>query len=175
VVVVYLSLTFFLVLLVFVFRNHKVNVTTKTNKVIKTVMVVNKDTGQTLVTDSGQTPESYNSSSYVTILGLNKLAPAGMTISQVQLVSSILTNYININLKRQYTQASILNSGFTSTSSSLSAQLKLGNSQTIVNLNIDYQNPSDIEVIISGGTNGTYYDYNSGEQTVTFSYPQATQ
>lgn len=133
---------------------------------IRTVITVNKDTGQTIISDPGQGPQTYGSSNYVIILGANKLMPAGMTEDQFNLAENLITSYVNSQLKRQFTQVSILNSGFTNTSASLSGKLRLGDSQTVLNLSILYPNFMNVEVKISSSTDNPYYSYDSGIQTV---------
>ena len=132
----------------------------------KAVVTINKDTGQTIIDYPNQGPQTYGSSNYVVILGANKLIPAGMTDNQFNSVEGFITNYINFQLKRKYTQVSILNDGFRSTTTSISAKLRLGNSQTLLNLTILYPTITQDEVKISSTPANPYYTYDSGLQTV---------
>lgn len=136
------------------------------NNVGKAVITVNKGTGQTIITDPNQTPETYGSNQNVTILGANKLMPAGMTEPQLLLVGTLLKNYVNNQLQRKYTQVSILNDGFTNTNTQITAKLLLGNSQDILNMTILYPSFSSLELIISSDTNGALYNYDSGLQNL---------
>ena len=131
---------------------------------------VNKDTGQTVVTDPNQGPEMYDSQ-YVTILGTDKFISAGMTEDQLNLTNSLVTNYINHQLKRAYTQVAFLNDGFSFNGSDIKSQMRLGNSNLLLSVDITYASFSEIEIKITSSFNSSTYNYDSGHQLVASPTP----
>jgi hypothetical protein len=133
---------------------------------------INKDTGQTVINMPNQEPEKGGTSNQVTALGTSKFLDAGMTTAQFTLTIQLLTTYVHQQLHSQYQQVAILNNGFKSALNNIYAQMRLGNSKILVNLDINYYNLYTVDLKITGpsGT-GTTYNYDSGAQTA----PQPAQ
>ena len=126
---------------------------------------VNKDTGQTIINTPNQTAEKGGNSNQVTALGSNKFLAAGMTEAQFSLTTQLLTNYVNQNLHSKYQQVAILNSGFKSTGNNIYAKMRLGNSNILLNLNINYYNLTVVDLKVTDPAGDNAYSYDSGPQT----------
>ena len=128
-------------------------------------VTINKDTGQNVINTPNQKPENGSGAKQVSVIGSGKfITTAGMTVGQTTLAESLIENYVINQLGGQYSQVSILNNGFKSSGNQLSSQIRLGNSNILLNLTINYSNLTNVEVIISSPTNNTYYHYDSGTQ-----------
>jgi len=128
-----------------------------------TIKTINKDTGQTIITDPNQSPEQNKGSGNVTVLGTDKLINSGMTSSQLTLFNKLINDYINIQLGKKYSQVAILNNGYKSDGNNITAQMRLGTSSNLVNLSVKYTDLYNIQVKISYN-NDKYYLYDSGIQ-----------
>jgi hypothetical protein len=133
----------------------------------KLVVSINKDTGQTIIDAPNQQPEDGGGNDVVTILGDGKFITYGMTDAQFVLAKQLITNYVNGQLGRKYTQVSILNAGFLSTGTEDSAKMRLGTSSTLLDLNISYTDLVNVDVTIKDPNGNSTYYYTSGEQTVS--------
>lgn len=127
-------------------------------------VTTNKDTGQTIISDPNQAPENFGGGSYVTILGANKLLNVGMNQAEFTLAENLITSYINRQLKRQYTQVAILNDGFTISGTTISAKMRLGTSDKLLNLKITFRQLQYVQVKISDPAGNSHYSYDSGVQ-----------
>ncbi len=126
---------------------------------------INKDTGQTIVYYPHRTPEhgGGNNQDTTLVLGLDKLLNAGMTQDQMELTKSLLKGYV-YKLPHKYTQVAILNNGFSSTGTKISAKLRLDNSSSLLTLTIKYTNLQYVEISIS--SQDSSYNYSSGVVSV---------
>ena len=151
----------FIILVSFIFLLTKGN---PKNSPTYTIKTVNKDTGQNITTDPNQKPENYNGNNIVTVLGEDKLVSSGMTSSQITLFNKLIANFINNQLGHKYNQTAILNNGYNNSINNITAKMRLGNSDILVNLSITYANLYDIRIMIDYNNNPAY-TYDSGTQT----------
>lgn len=149
---VILSVLFLLFMFTGVFRNSG-----RQQKII----TKNKDTGQTIITDPGVTPETGGNQVFV-VLGADKLINSGFTQTQLTFAEQLINTGVDSLSSKKYTQVAILNKGYKGAGNQITAKLRLGESSTLVDLGITYHDLTYVRVTITDPS--THKTYDSGDQ-----------
>lgn len=130
-----------------------------------TTKLVDKDTGETVLYQPNQIPES-SAGSPVILFGGQAILDSGATQEQYRLIQKDLTAYATNTLHSQYATLTFVPAGLKSSSGSISGQLRLGQSGNAVMFAINLSQLKYVRVQIKdpAGTNGGNYD--SGKQQV---------
>lgn len=124
---------------------------------------VDKDTGEIIYNEPNKTKEEAANPSELVILGSPQLVTAGLTQDQVLLVKQILTDYVKKQLSGKYSVIKILPKGFSQKQNTINADLKLGETTTILKLAIYYHDLKFIRVTLADPNNNSMYNFDSGD------------
>jgi len=124
---------------------------------------VDKDTGEVIYNEPNKTKEVQSNPDNLVILGSPQLIGAGLTQDQYQLTKQAFISFSKQNLQNKYTTLKILTSDFKKEQNNIYAKLRLGESDTVLDLSINYRDLKFVQVRISDPKGNKTYSFDSGE------------
>lgn len=122
---------------------------------------VDTDTGETVLKDSGRTPET-DSPQLLSLMGSDQIYNT-MTSNQFQTLRGVLHDYILQNVGQSVTTAKFLPETFKDNFTTVESQVKIDNPETLLHLTVDVTWPEVIGVTIQNLTNPNVPVYSRAE------------
>ncbi len=118
----------------------------------KAIIKKDRDTGEILITEPNKTPEKFNQSEEIIVLGSPALLERGLTTNQFQLFRSNLVAYVKKNFP-EYDRVKILPNELIGGGNKIQGTLRLGESDNKLTFTIQAFDLRFIEVTVHDPTN----------------------
>ena len=126
-----------------------------------TQTIVDRDTGEKASFQPNKSVESNAGGENVVIFGSTALINNGATEAQYMIVRDLLNQYSRQSLKSAFETVTIIPSSVKADSGDIKSQLRLGQSNTKLDLEVKLSNLYDVQVLVSDPT-GKYPNFDSG-------------